>query len=312
MWEKTIASPAEVPFRRFQARHGYASSTPVTDGERVYVFFEKEGVFAFDFAGKQIWQANVGDKTDNWGSATSPVLYKNLVIINASVESGALIALDKSTGDEVWRTPGMRRSWSSPVLVDVNNGQQEVVISIQGSILGFDPENGEQLWKCTGIHDYVCPSVVAENEIVFAIGGRRGECVAVKAGGRGDVQPLWTQRAGSNVSSPVIHGDHLYWVSDRGIAFCVNMDSGDIVYQERLPGNGVEAYASAVAADGKIYNVTRQQGTFVLAASPQFKLLAQNELGDTSVANGSPAISNEQLLLRTNQFLYCIATKSGE
>jgi outer membrane protein assembly factor BamB len=153
---------------------------------------------------------------------------------------------------------------------------------------------------------------VAEGENVYAIGGRKNTAVAVKAGGRGEVEPLWTQKAGSNVSSPVIHGDYLYWVSDRGIAFCLDRSTGDIVYQERLQGGRIEVYASAVAADGKLYNVTRHSGTFVLAARPEFEQLAHNVLElDASTCNASPAVSNGQLLLRSNQALYCIGRKGS-
>ncbi len=307
LWDRAVQGAAAVPYGGFQARHGYASSTPATDGAHVYVFFEKEGVLAFDFDGKQVWQADVGQQKHNWGSGTSPVLFENLVIVNASVESRSLVALDKTNGKEVWRARGMQSAWNTPLLATLPDGKQELVVSVQGSLLGFDPASGERLWQCPGIQDYVCPSVIAEGDTIYAIGGRRNTAVAVKAGGRGDVEPLWTQSAGSNVSSPVVSGDHLYWVSDRGIAFCLNRHTGEIVYQERLRGNRVEAYASALAADGKIYNVTRTSGTFVLAARPEFELLATNVLDpDTSICNASPAVSEGQLLLRSNQALYCI------
>jgi len=311
VWEETVAALAAVRFGGFQARHGYASSTPATDGERVYVFYEKEGVLAYDFAGKQLWQSDVGQRTHNWGSGTSPVLYKNLVIVNASVESGSLVALDRSTGHEAWRAGGIRQSWNTPLLVEVAGGKQELVVSIQGSLLGFDPETGERLWNCPGIQDYVCPSVVAQDGVVYAIGGRRGgTAVAVKAGGRGEVEPLWTQRAGSNVSSPVVYRDHLFWISDQGIAYCLKADTGEIAYEQRVPGSRVEGYASALAADGKVYNVTRERGTFVLAAKPQFEQLAHNEFGsDTSICNASPAVTSGQLLLRSNRYLYCVGSK---
>jgi len=106
----------ETEFRGFVAMHGYASSTPTTDGKAVYAFFGHSGVVAFDLAGKPLWRAYVGDGLNNWGSATSPVLYKNLVIVNASVESGALVALDKATGEEVWRFEGIQRSWGTPLV----------------------------------------------------------------------------------------------------------------------------------------------------------------------------------------------------
>ena len=116
-WDRTVNGAAAIPFDGFQALHGYASSTPATDGTLVYVFFEKEGVFAFDYSGQQVWRSSVGEQTHSWGSGTSPVLYENLVIVNASVEDGSLVALDRKTGKEAWRARGMQESWSTPLLV---------------------------------------------------------------------------------------------------------------------------------------------------------------------------------------------------
>jgi outer membrane protein assembly factor BamB len=313
IWSSEV--PAQLPeqqFRGFQALHGYASSTPATDGKHVYVFFGKSGVIAFDYAGKPVWTTDVGGKTHNWGSATSPVLYKNLVIVNAGVESGDLVALDKATGNDAWRAQGMNRSWNTPVVVDVAGGRQELAVSVKGAILGFDPETGEQLWSCDGIDDYVCPSVVAEAGVVYAIGGRSAMALAVRAGGRGDVTDshrVWTAKAGSNVSSPVVHDGHVYWVSDRGIAYCLGAKDGEIIYQERLPDNPGRIYASVTLGDGKLYAVTRENGTYVLAARPDFEVLAHNQLDDNSIFNASPAISEGQLLLRSDRYLYCIGRR---
>jgi hypothetical protein len=116
---------------------------------------------------------------------------------------------------------------------------------------------------------------------------------------------LWKTNAGSNVSSPVYHEGHLYWVSDQGIANCLNATTGEIVYRERLPRPDL-VYASVVLGDGKLYAVTRQRGTFVLAARPEYELLAQNDLSDNTVFNASPAITEGQLLLRSDRYLYCI------
>ena len=148
------------------------------------------------------------------------------------------------------------------------DGRSELVVSVQNQILGFDPRSGERLWTCDGIEDYVCPSAVSRDGVVYVIGGRRSRAIAVKAGGRGDVTEthrLWEAAAGANVTSPVIKGDHLYWVSDRNeVAYCVNRHTGDIQYGERMQA---QPYASAVSADAaKLYVVTRYDGTFVLAA----------------------------------------------
>lgn len=287
--------------------HGYAAATPATDGKHLYVFFGKSGVFKFDLEGKQLWQADVGEKTHGWGCGTSPVLYKNLVIVNASVESGSLVAIDKESGKEVWRADGMNASWNTPHIVDPGNGKQELVVSVQGKILAFEPETGKPLWNCQGIPDYVCPSIVSDQGIVYVIGGRESKAIAIRAGGEGDVTEshrLWEAKAGANVVSPVIHDGHLYWVSDRNkIAYCVRMEDGEVIYAERF---SEQPYASALAGDGKVYIVTRNGGTYVLAAKPEFEELAHNTLDDRSTFNASPIVAHGRLYLRSDKFLYCI------
>jgi outer membrane protein assembly factor BamB len=288
------------------AQHGYSSSTPASDGKRLYIFFGKSGVYCLDLDGNPLWRASVGDRVTGWGSSNSPVLYKNLVIINASVESGSLVALDKMTGEEVWRAEGIQSSWNTPLLVDVPNGKTEVVVVSSGHILGFDPNTGEELWRCKAFGGYICPSPVAHNGIVYAI---QGSSLAIRAGGRGDVSEthrLWESRGNSTVPSPVCHDAHIYWIPG-GTAHCLKAEDGAVVYQERLqPGTGV-VYSSVIVADGKLYCVSQHNGTYVLAAKPDFELLAHNVFeDDDSRANASPIVDGGQLLLRTDRRLYCI------
>jgi outer membrane protein assembly factor BamB len=293
--------------------HGYASSTPLVDSDRLYVFLGKSGVFAFTHEGKQLWQADVGDKVHGWGSASSPVLYQDLVIINAAVESESLVALNKETGKQVWRTGGMKESWNTPILVPAPGGKQELVVAIAGKVLGFDPATGEQLWSCsTGIGWYMVPSVVNQQEMVYCIGGRSGGGLAVRAGGRGDVtqsRRVWTITKGSNVSSPVFHEGHLYFLHESsGVAYCVEAATGKLVFEERLPGPS-PFYASPILAGGRLYAVTRRGTVFVLAAKPQYAQLARNEIGDRSSFDASPAVAGSTLLIRSDKFLYCIGAK---
>ena len=233
------------------------------------------------------------------------------MLINASVESNSLVALDRVTGKELWRAEGIREAWNTPVVVTNLDGKPELVIAMQGSIQAFKPTSGEQLWTCaTDIGWYMVPSVVAHNGIVYCLGGRSGTAaLAVKTGGSGDVTKshrLWTSVKGSNVTSPVFHDGHLYWMNDnQGIAYCAKADSGEIVYEKRMDRSG-QVYASALLADGRVYYVTREGRTFVVAASPEFKVLATNDLNDRSVFNGSFAVDGTRLLLRSDKFLYAI------
>jgi outer membrane protein assembly factor BamB len=315
VWSTAVA--AEMPEQdRIRENHGYASSTPVADDERVYAFFGKSGVFAFDHNGRQLWQTKVGDKLNGWGSATSPVLYKDFLIVNASIESDSLVALDKKTGKEVWRASGASESWHAPVFVNTPDGKTEVVLAKNGRVLGFDPDTGASLWNVkTGIPWYMCPTPVVENGIVYVIGGRTPNgALAIRAGGRGDVTAshvVWKVGKGSNVPSPLLHDGHLYFAHENlGIVYCLSAKTGEVVYEERLEPSPGQIYASPVFAAGRIYFTGRGGRTIVIAASPKFGKLADNTLeSNRGVFNSSPAIAGNRLLLRSNKYLYALGDK---
>lgn len=308
-WQKTVA--AKLPEEERIRDHGFAANTPAVDDERIYCFFGKTGVIAMDHQGNQLWQADVGSKTHGWGSAASPVLYKDLVFINASVESDSLVALNRNDGREVWRVGNIKESWNTPQVVTNVNGQPELIVATQGSIRAFEPESGNELWTCaTDIKWYMVPSIVAHEGVVYCLGGRSGVAsLAVKTGGKGDVTQshrLWTGLKGSNVSSPLFHQGHLYWMNDNsGIAYCAKADTGEIVYERRMNRAG-QVYASPLLAAGRIYYMTRQGKTFVVAAKPEFEELATNDLDDGSLFNASAAIDGTRILVRSDRFLYAI------
>jgi outer membrane protein assembly factor BamB len=294
--------------------HGYAASTPASDGERLYVFFGRSGVYCFDLDGKEIWHVTVGKNTDRWGSGASPVLYNDFVIINASVESGSMVALNKMTGKEVWRAPGVDSAWNTPMIVPTQTAAPQLVISIQRRLRSFDPLTGKELWNAAGINRYCCPSVVAHDGVIYATGGGHTS-LAVKADGHGDVSKshtLWKLKEGSNVASPIYHKGHLYWAGDGGFVYCQEAASGNIVYQERLKPPANKLWASPVlTGDGNLYYVGQGTGTYIVAAEPKFKLLAHNVFADDkSRANASIAVSDGQLFLRTDQNLYCIGKRN--
>ncbi|MFH1920417.1 MAG: PQQ-binding-like beta-propeller repeat protein [Planctomycetota bacterium] len=312
LWAKGCeARLPDTEYGGFIRLHGYASSTPATDGEAVYAFFGRSGVLAYSTDGEPLWRAYVGDGSHGWGSASSPVLYKNLVIVGASVESQSIVALDKSSGEEVWRVEGIEKSWSTPLVVETADGSQELVVSMLGKVLGLDPATGKELWQCAGVKDYVCAGVIAHEGIVYITGGRKPQSFAIRAGGRGDVTEthlVWEINKASKVATPVYHDGHLYWIDNKAAAVCVDAKTGEVVYEERLEisGKGDKVYASLVLVDGKLYGVSREDGAVVLAAKPEFEQIARNDLGDPSIFNATPVPSNGQLLLRSDRFLYCI------
>lgn len=308
LWKKDV--PAAQPEQEKVRDHGYAENSPAVDAERLYVFLGKSGVFAFTHDGDRLWQADVGSGTHGWGSAAAPIVHGDLLIVNACVESEALVALDKRTGREVWRARGIKESWNTPILVPTEEGRQELVLAIFGKVLGFEPATGESLWSCsTDIGWYMVPSLVNDGALIGCIGGRSGGALAVRAGGRGDVtsaRRLWKLPKGSNVSSPLLHEGHLYWFHENlGIAYCAEMATGKALFEERLDRAG-QIYSSPVLAGGRIYVVTRGGSVFVISARPAFELLARNELRDGGVFDASPAIAGNALLIRSDRNLYCI------
>ncbi len=316
LWTREAsAEQPEASYQDFLVLHGYASSTPASDGERVYVCLGKSGTRAYDLEGSELWRFDVGAQAHYWGSAGSPVVHGDMLLINAAVESQTLFALDKRTGKEIWRAKGLLSSWSTPVLVDLPDGGQELVLSVRSKLMAFDPKTGAQLWTCKTEQSYAAPTPAVRGDVLYAYAANPGQLIAVRAGGRGDVSQshvVWRARGtGSGITSPLVFGEHVYSIDDRGIASCVRADDGKVLYTRRL-GDGGRFYASPIVAGDKLYAVSREQGVLVLAAGPEFRLLAHNRFSDdVSVFNATPAVSRGRLFLRSDRFLYCLGTRSG-
>jgi outer membrane protein assembly factor BamB len=342
LWDSAVAATLpEDPYSGFIQEHGYASHTPVSDGERVYAFFGKSGVVAFDLQGNRLWERSVGTESGvmGWGTASSPILYKNLVIVPATAESEALVALDKHTGEEVWRkeAQGFSGTWGTPVLAETD-GRAELVFAVASEIWSFNPEDGSLLWYAEAVaSDYVTSSAVVGEGVVYFIGGRPSSGVAIRLGGEGDVSKshvLWTKSVQGGIATPVLYDGFLFSFSgDR--ATCLSAETGETAGQARLQsaggraaaadeerpgrggpgggrggrggGPGGQSYASPIVVDGKIYVQMRQGTVFVIEANPEMKVIAQNRFnGDDSDFHSTPAVSDGQLFLRSNKALYCV------
>jgi outer membrane protein assembly factor BamB len=317
IWTASVVNTStEDQFQGFLTEHGYATSTPTSDGENIYAFFGKSGVFAFDKQGKQLWNTSVGTESGSrhWGSSASLIGYKNLIIVNAADESQTIYGLNRQTGEVVWKAEaaGLENTFCTPLLITIGD-RTELVIAVPWEIWGLDPETGKLLWHVeTDLDSNICPSVIAKDGIVYAMGGRTGGSIAVRAGGKGDVAKthvLWKGTATSYVPSPVIHKDRLYWVNDRGIALCANAKTGELVYQERIAASGTGRlfYASVSLINNKLYAVSRHGGTFIYETGDKFTQITNNKHMDETAFNASPVITGNHLLLRSNSHIYCIA-----
>jgi outer membrane protein assembly factor BamB len=319
LWKKEIpATQAEDTWSGWLREHGYASHTPTSDGEHVFVFCGKTGVICFDLEGKEIWRKNLGTASANrrWGSAASPILYKNLLIVNASEESRTIYALDKKTGKEVWKYESSKTelAYNTPALAELPDGSMELVVAVPFEVWGLNPDNGERLWSVsTALKGNVSPSLLTIKDKVYVMGGYpQVTTVAIRAGGKGDVTDsnvLWTSRDSSYIPSAVEHNGNLYWVDHKGWAYCITAETGNLIYKEKLDvSNGNPVYASATVADGKLYIPSRKDGIFVLEAKPEFKLVSHNHFAsDASDFNASAAISGGKIFFRSNEALYCLS-----
>ena len=321
LWSKTIN--AELPEDNYQgyiSEHGYASNTPVADETGVYCFFGKTGVIAFDLQGKQLWQSAVGKESSNrrWGSAASLILYQDSVIVNAAEESQSIRALDKRTGRELWKAAGaaLELAYGTPSLVKISSDRTDLVVAVPGEVWGINPDTGKIRWfeehTLTG---NICPSLISNEDTVFVFGGFRSAGSLALQIGQADKMKKpklqWSSRNSSYVATPALFEGHLFWIDDRGQAFCINARSGELVYRERVPeleSGGRPVYASPIIAQRRIFVPSRWNGVLVLPATPKFQVLAQNRIaGDESDFNGTPAINNNELIFRSNRFLYCVA-----
>ena len=312
LWSKVVPSTArERSIPGFAGTPGYASNTPVSDGEHIYVLLGNSGVFAFDLSGKQLWQKDVGaESAAMFGSASSPIIYKDMLIVPAGSESESLRAFNKATGEEVWKTEAssLSRSYSTPIVVKNEADSDVILMSVPQEIWAINPDSGKLSWYAeTRVDTGACPVLVAGDGVVYAVGGRSGGRTAVRLGGKNDVTDshvLWSKTGGAYVPSPVLYDGHLYWVTDRGVVNCVDVKTGEETGRKRLGG---QYYASVQLIGNRLYAVSRFSGTYVLEATPELTEVAHNELSDKSDFSASPAVSNGQLFIRSDASLYCIA-----
>ncbi len=328
LWQKDIkAVLPEDPYSGVGVTaHGYASHTPVSDEGRVYAFFGKSGVYAFDFQGNVLWQAEVGRESDptKWGSSSSPILYDDTVIVTAAAESQSIIGLDKNTGKELWRqeAEGLDGMWGTPTIVKIDEQRSDLVMCVAKEMWGLDPNSGKLRWYASATDaEHAYSSVVTDNDRVYAFTGRGGGSIAIRAGGTGNVsesKTLWTGGETASFGSPVVAADKLYVIA-QGVLTVVDRESGDKLSQIRLQGSertggrfGSLDYASPIVIGNRLFYLNGSGQMFVFELGDEPKQVAINRVtNERESFGGSPAVSDGRLILRSEKYLYCV-TDQGE
>jgi outer membrane protein assembly factor BamB len=275
-------------------------------------------VACYDFDGNRIWQRSPGPFHSVHGFCSSPVLYKDLVILNGDQDGEAwIVALDKATGAERWRTdrPNRTRSYCTPSIIDAA-GKKQLVLSGSKCVASYDPDTGKQIWIIDGpTEQFVSSPVFADNVLFVTAGFPTYHLLGIRPDGEGNVTKthiLWhDQRAADYVPSPIAHDKYFFYVNDNGIAGCIVATTGERRWTHRL---GAHHSASPVSAGNCLYFLDDEGNMFVLKTGPKFELVSRNSLGEECRA--SPAISGGQIFIRALHHLYCIGpghkTQPGE
>jgi outer membrane protein assembly factor BamB len=318
LWEKTAYEGTVFDYRH--KRGNYAAPTPVTDGKYVYTYFGSEGLYCYDFNGKLIWKKSLGPiATIGMGVGTSPVLYGNTLILQCDENEGKssfITALDKKTGAEVWRTARpVQVSWTTPVIVKTAQ-RQELITSGNEFLISYDPATGKELWRANGLKSHAIATPVAgQGMVVLSSGFPAKVIVAVRPGGAGVIDGTdkiaWKYNKGTAyVPSPILYGDYVYLMSDAGIMTCLNVKTGEVIYEGGRVPIATKFYgASPVAFDGKILLTSDDGDTFVIKAGPKHEVLATNSIGEP--VRTSIAIADGKLFIRGDKHLFCITNKSN-
>jgi len=310
LWDKAIPQDG---VEHVHPKNGHASATPVTDGELVYVSFGTHGLAAFDFDGEIVWHVKL-PKLDNYhGSAGSPVLYDETVIIYQDHQQQSFVAaFERNSGKRVWRTErDARTGWGTPVVIRAGD-RDELIVSSQHKVTAYDPATGAELWSVAGNKFEVIPTPVVGHDLLFASSGRAGPTMAIRPGGSGDVSEthvVWTSPKGAPfVPSGILVEDQLYTLNDmQSIVTSFEATTGEVRFQGRLGNSPKEGFsASPVTVDGKIFFTNDEGETFVVKAGPEFELLHVNRLGAQTLA--SPALVEGRWYFRTANALICIGS----
>ena len=312
-------------------RNTHATATPATNGEYVVAFFGSEGLYSYHMDGRLAWKRDLGvldagsidDPDFQWGTASSPIIYRNLVIVQCDVQDGSfLAAFDIASGREIWRTARDEfSSWSTPAIYD-SATRPELVTNATRFIRGYDPLTGKELWRLGGNSENVIPTPVVTRDLIFVTSGYRPiqPIYAIRPGALGDITPTSDQPANESVAwslrqggpyipTPIVYRTHLYVLANNGVLTVYDTASGKRVYQRRLADRGGAYSASPVAGDGRVYFASEDGDVHVIKAGAEYELLATNPVGGVVMA--TPALSEGLILVRTLHHVIAFGAIAG-
>ena len=325
VWERTAVTAA--PRTKRHTKSSQASSTPVTDGRRIVAVFGSAGVLiAWDFNGKELWRVDIGaldsgwffDPAFQWGHSSSPIIYRDSVILQADVQKGSYIAAwELATGKQLWKTPRTDEisTWGTPTISRTADGRDEIVTN-GTKIRGYDPATGKQLWTLGPNSEITIGTPVVGNGLVFVTGGYPPvrPIYAIRPGAEGDISLpkgqessqaiAWSNmNEGTYIPTPLVYGGYLFTLNINGVMTAYNPESGQRAFRGRV-GTGGSFSASPIAADGKLYVASEDGEIYVLTAGPGLTQIAKNDMKEVIMA--TPAISDGVIVVRTLGHLYGI------
>jgi outer membrane protein assembly factor BamB len=325
LWERTAVTAA--PKTKRHTKGSQASSTPVTDGRRVVAVFGSAGVLAaWDFNGKELWRVDLGvldsgwffDPAFQWGHSSSPIIYRNSVILQADVQKGSYIAAwDLATGKLLWKTPRADEisTWGTPTIARTADGRDELVTN-GTKIRGYDPATGKQLWTLGPNSEITIGTPVAGNGLVYVTGGYPPvrPIYAIRPGAEGDISLQKGQESsqsiawsnmneGTYIPTPLLYGGYLFTLNINGIVSAYSPETGARAFRGRV-GTGGSFSASPIAADGRLYVASEDGEVYVITAGPGLTQVSKNDMKEVIMA--TPAISDGVIVVRTLGHLYGI------
>ena len=323
LWKKSVERSAKDPTHKTNPG---VSASPLTDGEMVIAWHGNAGLHAYDFSGKTLWSADLGDDYKHiWGAnAASPVFFKNHIIVHAGPGTAArLFAVDKTSGDIIWKKDlpaaasekfdQFKGSWATPRIID-NAGRAEMIIPLPDRLSSFDPNTGGELWHCNGLTDLCYTDALIGDDTLVAMCGYGGAAIGMKRPGPTDTGDLTESHRLWHITKPKppqrigtgqIIGDHVYMVNAPGIAQCLELKTGRELWKERI---GREAWSSLSLINGLLYSTDKSSTTHVIEPSPDgLKVLAANKiLPPQDNANATSAFAKGTIYQRTPTALYAL------